>query len=157
MIITFLFLLISVLLEGIVSNVFKDITPFFVLAVILISSLNMKNNKKYYMLLIIIGVIYDLLYTNSLIIHAYIYVLIGYLISQNDMKKNNIIKLIGNYFLCILIYTLLMIVFTFAYTKYSLNIIINILFNGLIINLVYLLIIYLLYKIIGNRFIKKSY
>lgn len=157
MIITFLFLLISVLLEGIFSNVFKDITPFFVLAVILISSLNMKNNKKYYMLLIIIGVIYDLLYTNSLIIHAYIYVLIGYLISQNDMKKNNIIKLIGNYFLCILIYTLLMIVFTFAYTKYSLNIIINILFNGLIINLVYLLIIYLLYKIIGNRFIKKTY
>lgn len=157
MIITFLFLLISVLLEGIFSNVFKDITPFFVLAVILISSLNMKNNKKYYMLLIIIGVIYDLLYTNSLIIHAYIYVLIGYLISQNDMKKNNIIKLIGNYFLCILIYTLLMIVFTFAYTKHSLNIIINILFNGLIINLVYLLIVYLLYKIIGNRFIKKTY
>ena len=73
------------------------------------------------------------------------------------MKKNNIIKLIGNYFLCILVYTLLMIVFTFAYTKYSLNIIINILFNGLIINLVYLLIIYLLYKIIGNRFIKKTY
>lgn len=157
MVITCIFLLISVFLEGIFLNIFKDITPFFVLAVILISSLNKDNNKKYYILLLITGIIYDLLYTNALFIHAYIFVLIGYLLNKKEIKSNNVFKLVGNYFFCLIIYTLLMILFTFTYTKYTLNIIFNILFNGIIINLVYLLIIYIIYKLIGNRFKKKSY
>lgn len=155
MIITSLFLLISVFLEGVFSNIFKDITPFFVLAVILISSINIKNYKYYYMLLLITGIIYDLIYTNTLFIHSYIFILIGYIVKK--IKVENIFKLISIYILCILIYTILMISFTFFYIEYTLNIIINVVLNGIIINIVYLLVIYLIYKLFKNRFEKKSY
>ena len=79
MILSSLLLILSYFLESIVTNIFKNFIPFFTIAtIIIVSRINLKEDKKY-IFIFIFGIIYDLLYTNLLFIHGFIFMLFYYL------------------------------------------------------------------------------
>lgn len=161
MIITIILLLISVLLEGIIPNLLRCTTPFFVISVILLGGINNKTSKTFYMSCFVFGVIYDLLYTNTIFLHGFIYLFFAWISSIILPKKTNFIKVFGYYLLFMVIYVLFLVFFTFLYKSYSVISIIHILYDGLIINIFFFLIVYLTYFVINcifkNRLKKHSY
>ncbi len=160
MIVTIILLLISVLLEGIIPNLLRCITPFFVICIILIGGINSKNDNYFYITCFIFGIIYDLLYTNTIFLHGFIYLFLAWL-SNLIPKKSNFIKTFFYYLSFILIYALILFLFTFLYKSYSIINFIHILYDGLFINIIFFLISYLIYFVINcifkNRFKKRSY
>ncbi len=161
MIITIILLLISILLEGIIPNLLRCITPFFVISVILLGGINNNDSKTFYLTCFIFGVIYDLLYTNTIFLHGFIYLFFAWLSSVILPKKSNFLKVFGYYLLFMVTYVLLLILFTFLYKSYSVINIIHILYDGLFINTIFFLFVYLTYFVINcifkNRLKKHSY
>lgn len=161
MITTIILLLIAVLLEGIIPNLLRCITPFFVISVILLGGINNKTSKTFYLTCFIFGVIYDLLYTNTIFLHGFIYLFFAWISTVGLPKKNNFIKVLGYYLLFVVIYVLLLVLFTFLYKSYSVISIIHILYDGLFINIIFFLFVYLTYFVINcifkNRLKKHSY
>ncbi len=87
--ISFAFLIVSLFLDGILSNFLpftvgnlSYFTPLFtVMSLFLIYSFfKKKDRKKYFYVIIIFGFIYDLLYTNLLFYHAILFIILGWVV-----------------------------------------------------------------------------
>lgn len=160
MIITIILFIISLLLEGIIPNLLIDFVPFFLLAVVCASSEKLKKNK-YYTLIFIFGVISSLFYTTTLFLNGFIFLFLGYLLKHFLGKKDNFFKMFFTYILICIIYILIMILFTFSYNSNSLYYLGKAILNSALINILYFLIIYMIYfvknYIFSNRKNKKSY
>ncbi len=161
MITTIILFIISVLLEVVVPNVLRNITPFFVICVIAVASANVNNKNAFYLSSFIFGVIYDLTYTNTVFLHGFIYLFLSWLSLTFLAKKGNFIKTFLCYFILIITYLLIVILFTVFYNSYNMYDVVHILYDGLIINVIYFLIVYLTYNVTNyvfkNRFKKSSY
>ena len=161
MITTIILFMLSVLLEGIIPNVLRNVTPFFVIAVIVIWGMNFKNQRLFYYISFIFGVLYDVIYNNTLFLTGFIYVLIAFLCFNINGKKKYFIKVFFTYLLMCLLYIIIMVLFTFSYNQYNFKKVSDILCDGLIINVIYFLFIYLIYIVIncifGHRLKKSSY
>lgn len=154
-------LIISLMLESAVPNLLKNIIPFFIIATILISSSFKINKKNFYVLLFITGFIYDLLYTDALILHSFIYLFIGYLSKLILSHDASFFKYIFYYYLLSLTYVLILFLITYVYVPHN---IINLIFklrDSLIINTLYFCVLYLIFigikRISCNRNKKYSY
>ncbi len=161
MITTIILFIISFFLEGLLPNVLRNITPYFIICIITISPLNVKNDRVLYLTCFISGVIYDLTYTNTLFLHGFIYLFLMLLSKMILGVKGDFIKTFACYILNILIYILIIILFTFFYKSYNIYKIIQMIYDGLIINILYFLLVYLTYFVINcifkNRLKKRSY
>ncbi len=160
-------LLFSLIFDGLLTNylpfLVNDLswfTPLFTLtSILIIYPFYRKKETKYYILIFIVGIIYDLLYTNLLFLNAILFLIIA-LISKIIHKNFQI-----NFFK-IIIYTIIIV------SLYeSLTALIIIIFNlvpmtfyklfykithSLIINIIYIEFIYLILKIIPKKFKKIS-
>jgi len=136
--ISIIIIIITLLLDGILTNILpytvnnlSIFTPMFtILLPIIIYPFYIKEEKKYLITLIIIGIIYDLFYTNSLFYDAIVLFIFGLIMIK--LYKN-----IGYNYIKVLIYTLL-------------GIILYELFNSLVIiifNLVSINLLEVIYKI----------
>ena len=84
---TILIMIVSLLLDGIITNYLPYIpnhlslfTPLLtVITIFIITPLYQKKNKQYYVLLFIFGIIYDLFYTNLLFLNAFLFAGIGFI------------------------------------------------------------------------------
>lgn len=159
MIISFIILLVSFLLDGILSNLLKDFFCYFFITALIICSLYNKNEKFYY-IVILFGLFYDLCYTPTLFLNTFLFLIIFYL-SNKILDNNNFIKVTCCFFLLIIIYTILMYVFSLPYNILSINLLLYKFLNSIIINYCYLIFIYLIYFVIkclkGNSLKKHSY
>lgn len=161
MIVTVILLIVSILLEGIIPNLLRSITPFFVISVILLGGINSRDDKTFYLTCFIFGVIYDLLYMNTIFLHGFIYLFLAWLGGKMLSKKDNFMKVFACYFLFIITYVLILILFTTLYKPHSIDRVIHILYDGLLINIIFFLLVYLTYFvnncIFKNRIKKHSY
>jgi len=77
-------LTISLIIEGIISNFISIQTklwsPLLLLMTIIFIYPYFKNDKKYYKMCLIYGILYDLIYTNTLVFHGFLFLLIGYIV-----------------------------------------------------------------------------
>ena len=93
--IKYLIIIFSLILDGILSNFLPVInlsyfTPLLtVTSIFIIYPFYQKNEKKYYITALIIGIIYDLLYTNLLFFNGILFVLIS-LITRLIYKNLNV-------------------------------------------------------------------
>ena len=71
--------LISLFLSSIMPNILREFIPFFMIAVIVIVSSFKVEEKNIYITCFLFGVIYDLMYTNLVIFHGFLYVFILFL------------------------------------------------------------------------------
>lgn len=154
--------IISIILDGILTNylpyLVNDLTfftPMFtVVLTFILYPLFFKNNNKYLIYLFILGIIYDLFYTNLLLFNGFIFVLLGYI--SIFIYKNFPVTIFRVIFYIILIisiyesmFALLILIFnlvpiTFERLIYKIS-------HSIILNVIYGFIIYLIVLKIVNK------
>lgn len=141
-------IILSFILEGLISNLISIQTKLFNPLFTLISLIlfNHKYNlKKYLIISFCIGLLYDIIYTNTLFLNAFIFLLLSYLtyiifkIINNNLINRVIVSVASIFIYRIIVYLILI-------TRYSISykILINSITSSLLINIIYILIIILI-------------
>ena len=165
--ISLIIVVISILLDGILSNflpyLYTDLsifTPLLTLvSIFMIYPFFKKKEKNYFITIFIIGIIYDLLYTNLLFFNGVIFVIIGLLIKYIYKTYEitplrlilYLIILITSYesltSIILLIYNVVPVTFYKVFYK---------IINSLLLNIIYGELIYLIIKILPKKYKKIS-
>lgn len=143
-------LIVSFILQGILSNFINIDTNIFnlllpIVALIIIYPYFRKNNRKYFIYAGIYGFLYDLIYTDTFILYAGLFVIIGFIISLlNVIFSNNIINIGFITTIVIIIYRVITysILVTVNYLNFDIGILIESIYSSLLLNIIYAIIIY---------------
>ena len=162
MIISIIYLVVSFLLEGIMSNIFpstlSNISYFTTIYIIKSFALiypYFDNDKKFFILIFIFGILFDILYTSTIFVNTFIFIIIGIVIKilYNVLPENvfmtNIISYIGIIIYHILSFIILMIT---GYMDYSIILLFNIIIHSIFMTIIYTSISYFVIKFIYNKF-----
>ena len=139
-----IYLLISILLDGILSNIIpmhSHIIPLFTVITLLI--IYPKCNK-YHMYVLLTGIIYDLLYSNKPFLYLTIFLLMSILIMHlyKDIP-NNYLSLIYRIILIIIFYTTVSYLISFLFNyNFNINMLYHTIINSIVINIIYGIILY---------------
>lgn len=155
MVFIIIFFIISIILESLVSNLIVNFIPFFIPCFIVIFTCLKINNKNKYKVLTTCGIIYDLMYTNQVILNALLFCFYGFIVSL-------ILRASKNFFLCFLSYIVICIINIFVNSiipvmqnKVTINSIVHKISFSIPINISYFVIAYLLFIgincLISNR------
>jgi len=156
MIVIIIYLIISFLLDSIISlyipaslttlSYFKTIYTLVSLVVIFNY---FENSKKYLIIAIILGALFDTVYTNTFLLNIVIFIVVYFLLTEldyiipNNLFTINIKSLSSLYTYHILTYIILLLT---HYNSYSFSILLNILMKSTIMTIIYTTISYLLIK-----------
>lgn len=150
---TLVIFFIALILDGIISLNIPTTSyfqPLLTLTCILILYNQFKNkNKRYLTIIAIIGLIYDLLYTNLLFFHAIIFYLLGiFIIYLNKNYKQNILTIIIFLVIIITLYEGMtqFFLFIFRIVPFSFSKLTYKIIHSLIINIIFIIQIYFLQK-----------
>lgn len=147
----------SFYLEGILS---KTIDICFliplttVMSLILIYPYLYNCKKNYYIICFITGLIYDITYTNTFMLNASIFLLLGYLIFNiNIIITNNSFNVILIGLLIIFIYRILtyLILVFIDYTEFSINVLFKSIGFSLLFNIIYISLMYKMTDVISKK------
>ena len=156
MIVIIIYLIISFLLDSIISlyipaslttlSYFKTIYTLVSLVVIFNY---FENSKKYLIIAIVLGALFDTVYTNTFLLNIVIFIVVYFLLTEldyiipNNLFTINIKSLSALYAYHILTYIILLLT---HYNSYSFSILLNILMKSTIMTIIYTTISYLLIK-----------
>lgn len=143
-------LIVSFILQGILSNFINIDTNIFnlllpIVALIIIYPYFRKNNRKYFIYAGIYGFLYDLIYTDTFILYAGLFVIISFIISiLNIMFSNNIINIGFITTIVIIIYRVITysILVIVNYLNFDIGILFKSIYSSLLLNIIYAIIIY---------------
>lgn len=143
-------IILSFILEGIVTNLVSKnslLLPLFTITSLVITYSYFSKEKKYIFILTstIIGIMYDIAFTNSLFINTFTFTLCSLLIILIDNYiPDSFINKIGVNCIMILSFKIIsyFLLFIFGYIKFNYNILIHGLYSSLILNIIYGLILY---------------
>jgi len=167
MIISLIIILVSLLLDGILTNFLPYLytnlsifTPLLTLvSIFMIYPFFRKKEKTYFIIIFIVGIIYDLFYTNLLFFNGVLFVIIGllikYIYKTYEITPVRLILyiaiIISSYELLtgiiLLIYNVVPVTFYKIFYK---------IVNSLLLNIIYGELIYLIIKLIPNKYKKIS-
>ena len=165
--ISLIIVILSLLLDGILTNYLPYLnndlsifTPLLTLvSIFMIYPFFKKKEKKYFIICFIIGIIYDLFYTNLLFFNAVLFLEIG-LITYYIHKNYEITLLRLLLYIIIIIssyeFTTGIILLIFNVVPVTFYKIIYKIINSLLLNIIYSEIIYLIIKIIPKKYKKIS-
>ena len=151
-------LIISFILDNILSNLLLVSNLLYPLCsllslVIIFPYFKKRDLKKYYIYSMILGLLYDIVYTNTLFLNFVLFFLVAILIRTiyNVAPYNMITTLLSSIFIIILyrlsIYLILVII---NYEVLDINILFRSIYSSLIINLIYVLLFYSISRKIKN-------
>lgn len=163
--IPYLIMIISLLLDGLLTNYLPYLnqnlsffTPLLTLvSIFLIHPLYYKKEKQYFITVFILGIIYDLFYTNLLFFNAIIFLIIGFI--TKFLYKNyevSYIKLIIYIIMIISFYEILNGVILFIYHVVPISIykVWYKITHSLFLNIIYAEILYLINNLIPKKYKK---
>lgn len=141
-------IILSLLLDGYLSTIISSSSYFLPLltltTIYLIYPKYSKKIRSYKLIVIIVGLIYDLLYTNLLLFHAVIFYILSLLIihiykNYSQTKLTTILSLI----ILIVVYELLVasIFFIFQVSTITFIKLITKIFKSLLLNIIYALVL----------------
>lgn len=147
-------LIISFFLDGLLSNllVFSNyLYPLCsLLSLVIICPLFKKRQvNKYYLFSMIIGLLYDIVYTNTLFLNFILFFLIAILIRMiYNLVSNNYLSLIIISFFIIVLYriTIYLVLFVVNYKLLNINILLQSVYSSFIINFIYVSLFYFIFK-----------
>jgi len=162
MIIVSIYLVLSFLLEGVSSLYvrYSLINPsifmtLYVLIGLVVIYPYFINKKKYMYLVIIFGILFDVIYTNTLFINLVIFILI-YLFNRllDEVLPNNIFVInIKSYLAVILYYTLTYVIMVLTnYASYPISMLFRIYYSNIIMSVIYTIVSYIVLKGLTNKF-----
>ena len=137
-------LTISFFAEGILSNLMLSFIPCFVIAGIILGNMLVKQDKFYYAITIIFGLIYDLTYSNTIILNTSIFFLISCVVKMIDNDKNYFIVLL-KFYLGIVIYGFLRLLTSASIIGHFAFYTVLCLFKSMLLNTIYFSVLYLLF------------
>lgn len=135
-------------------------TPMLtIVSIFIIYPLYRKQEKKYFTILFIVGIIYDLLYTNLLFYDSLVFMFLGLIIKKiyKDFTVEHI-KLSIHIIILIMIYELLFSLFiiVFNLVPISLSRIIYKITHSILLNIIYGELLYTIIKHLPNKYKKIS-
>lgn len=151
--------LISFLLEGIISKYIPMDTILFesmftVMSLIIIYPYFHNKEKKYFSLAFFTGLLYDIVYTNTFLFNAIIFLAIAYIIKKiNAYISNNYINVAIISLIIIIIYRLLVyfILCLINYLNFNIRSLLYSIADSLILNMIYSIILYLITDYISRK------
>ena len=156
-------LVIAFLLDGILTNYLSflpgDLTIFTPLltltALLIIYPLYRKKEKKYYLTVIIVGLLYDLFYTNLLFLNAILFLICGLVIKV--IYKYVDFSFIKSILLTILIITIYeslfaLVIVIFNLVPMSLERLVYKISHSLLLNIIFADVCYLIIKFIPKKY-----
>ena len=156
MIVIIVYTIISFLLDGLLSNYMSIniINPSYFRTIYSVISLVIifnyfDNDTKYLKILLILGILFDIVYTNTFLLNIIIFLIIYIIIKKiNIFITNNIFTINLKSFLSITIYHVLsyLILLLANYQNYSIRLLTLILSKSIIMTIIYTTISYLLLK-----------
>ena len=162
MIISIIYLIISLILEVVMSNFFPStlnnvslFTTIYSVICLVILYPHFNNDKKFYLLVAMCGILFDILYTSTFIFNLVIFSIIGILIKilYNVFPENifmtNLIS-----FIAIIIYHLLCFILLnlFSSISYDYMIFVNIILGSIIMTIIYTVFSYYVINYFFNKF-----
>ena len=165
MIVAIIYVIISFLLDGLMSNLlpFNLVDPSYLKTIYSVISLVIiynyfDNKQKYLKILIVLGIFFDIVYTNTFILNIIVFLVIYIILSLVDyMIPTNIITINIKSISCIFLYHILtyIILLLANYNSYSIKLLGIILLRSIIMTIIYTTISYLIMnKIYDNKKIK---
>lgn len=165
MIIAITYVIISFLIDGLMSELlpFNLINPSWFKTIYSVISLVIiynyfDNKKKYLSILIVLGIFFDIVYTNTFILNIVVFLIIYIILSNLDyLITTNIFTINLKTIVCISSYHILtyIILLLANYNNYNIKLLGLILIRSLIMTIIYTTISYLLMnKIYDNNRIK---
>ena len=166
MIVIIIYTIISFLLDGLLSNYMSInlIDPSFfrtiysVIALVIIYNY-FDNDTKYLKVLLVLGILFDTVYTTTFLLNIIIFFLIYLIVKElNFFVPNNILTINIKTMLAIITYHILsyLILLLSNYQHYPLNILFLILSRSIIMTIIYTTISYLLIKKIYFKIYNKK-
>ena len=166
MIIIIIYTIISFLLDGLLSNFISIdiINPSYFKTIYSLISLVViynyfENDSKYLKILIVVGFLFDIVYTNTPLLNIFLFFTIYLVIKQlNIYIPNNILTINIKSLLAITIYHMLsyLILLLVNYNNYSFELLLTILSRSIVMTIIYTTISYLLIKKIYFKFYDKK-
>ncbi len=160
-----LFIILSFILEGTISNLVSPnsiILPLFTMTSLVICYPYFNKTKKYHFIItsIIIGIIYDIAYTNSLFINTFTFIICCLIIIyiDNYIHDSLLNKTIINIIMILLFKTIsYLLLFIFGFIKFNYNILLKGIYSSLVLNIIYGIILYFICDFISRKFNLKKY
>lgn len=160
MLLVYIILLISFILQGMLSNFINIDTSIFnlllpIIALIITYPFFCKNLSRYLIYAGIYGFLYDLIYTDTLILYAGLFVIIAFIISLlNIIFSNNIINIGFISGLVIIIYRIISytILVIINYIPFDMNLLFHSIYSSLVINILYAIILYFISDKISYKY-----
>ena len=165
MIVAIIYLSISFLLDGIISNYlpFELANPSYLKTIYTIIALTIMynsfyNQKKYLTILIILGMLFDIVYTNTILINTIIFITIYIVLYNIDyLMPTNIVTINIKSIICVFVYYILtyIILLLSHFNIYDFRLLLGILLKSIIMTILYTTISYIIIKkIYKNKKIK---
>ena len=165
MIVAIIYVITSFLLDGLMSNLlpFNLVDPSYLKTIYSIISIVIiynyfDNKQKYLKILIVLGIFFDIVYTNTFILNVVVFLVIYIILSIVDyIIPTNIITINIKSISCIFLYYILtyIILLLANYNSYSIKLLGIILLRSIIMTIIYTTISYLIMnKIYDNKLIK---
>ena len=159
MIIIVIYVIISFLLDGLISNFINPdianpsyLKTIYSLVALVISYNYFDNEKKYLKILLILGILFDIVYTNTFLLNIFIFIVIYFILRfLNIYINNNLITINLKTILAIIIYHSLsyLILLLTNYHHYPLKLLLLVILGSIIMTIIY--------TTISHLFIKKIY
>lgn len=152
-------LIISFFFEGVFSSIVPSHTifsPLFTLmAIILVYPYFNKRNSSYYKVCFVVGLFYDLIYTDTIVFNAFLFVLMGIIIVKlNDLLANNYLNSGLMAIIIIVLYRLITYLFLVltGNINFSFMILFKSIYESLLANVIYIMIMYGITDYISRKF-----
>lgn len=138
---------LSLILEGVVSFYLKYTTimkPLFVVT----NMLFLKHTRKSFIIVSICGILYDVIYTDTLFLNAILFLIIYIILDKLNLKNKGLIFYIILDLITIIAYKLInFCIFSFFnITDFSLNVFIKEIYSSCFLNIIYTVFLYFIYK-----------
>lgn len=157
MIFKIIILFISLLLEQIIPNLFKGVLPFFMISTIFLLGIFYKKQKRDYILVFLSGVVYDLVCTDLVLFHGVIFVLTYHFVSVIFNKDHNILLKLLCYYATIFAYVFVMFLFYSIFSTVDYYNVLYVTVKSVILNTLYFLFIYVIFKLFNHNDKKYTY
>ncbi len=160
-----LIIIISFILDSIISNIINIhgiFNPLFTLMSLIIVYPYFNGNKiSYYKAAFLTGLFYDLIYTDTMIVHAIIFTFIAFIITKlNIVLACNWLNDTLIALACIVIYRLIMYMLLLINGNIEFNVsyILESIYSSILINIIYIITVFNITDKISNKLkIRKSY
>lgn len=155
----FIITIISFILEGILSKYISIESVLFeslftLISLIIIYPYFHNNENKYFVLSFSIGLLYDIVYTNTIFFNAFIFLVIAIIIKKiNTIISNNSINVAIISLIIIIIYRILvyLILCLINYLNFNIRELLYAIASSLILNMIYSILLYLITDYVSKK------